>query len=632
MCIGHVDFSGEVDRAVRILDGVVVVLDGTRGIQTQTRAVWKAADRFSLPRVVFLNKFDIDGCSVECCVSSLEQQFGITPLLLQTVLTKQCSGQVEAVIDLPTRTEIRNEGLYNSKVLVQPMKFDSYQYDYMESCRDNLLENLAILDDTFAEVYLEHEKHTPVQSIHQALRRVTLSGKGCPIFVGSALKNYGVHHLLDGIISYLPCPADRKFTSCSLSYDLQHAVASEQHETARKNITKRSCVSKNNNVQLERDNVLLSGFVFKVVTHVPGITPAKSENESLILENDKVKGKYAWLDNRACFVKVYSGEFRKGVAFWNATKGVREVPTKILRAKAGRYIEVEKIQAGDIGAILGLEHTISGDTLHSIHEPCAFQFFSDCNDVTCEPVCFSALQLGNKKEEFALKHALKLLCLQDPSLSYVSDKRSGQILLYGLGELHLEVARDRLRTDHGVDAVLGKVMIDFKEHLVKGGFLEQTHDVLVNDVERNVTISLAVQSKKLPDMCSTDAATWAKWQVNTVTPKVKINKMLDKPIPPHILESVVEVLQDAMKSGPKTGGALIGTHLFIKKIDYPEKTSDTVLRACAVKTFKKLTKTCKPTVVEPLVRLAINVPYSDLGAVSSDLLRARRGQVHTYTN
>jgi elongation factor G len=416
---GHVDFTAEVERSLRVLDGGVVIFDAVAGVEAQSETVWHQADRYKVSRICFINKMDRVGANFERTVSMIEEMLRAKPLLVQLPLGSEDS--FEGVIDLVENKAWR----FETDLKEPPVEVaipDSEQAKCAQA-RQTLIEKLAESDDQILALYLEGTAITP-QDLRQALRRVTLAVKGVPVLCGSALRNKGVRPLLDAIVNYLPSPEDMP--------PVRAIDTRVGGEVARP----------------PRDDAPFSALAFKVVS-------------------DPFVG-------RLVYFRVYSGTVKVGAQVLNSSRGKRERIGRLLRMHANRREEVDVVGAGAIVATLGLKNTFTGDTLCHYSQPVLLEAIR-----FPEPVISVAVEPKTRADQDKLGGALQRLTEEDPTFHVRYDQEAGQTVISGMGELHLEFLVSRLISEFGVEATIGKPNVSYKETItvpveVEGKFIRQS--------------------------------------------------------------------------------------------------------------------------------------------------------------
>jgi elongation factor G len=416
---GHVDFTAEVERSLRVLDGGVVVFDAVAGVEAQSETVWHQADRYNVSRICFINKMDRVGANFERTVSMIEDMLRAKPLVVQLPLGKEDS--FEGVIDL-----VESKAWRFGDDLKEPPVALAIPESEQAKCaqaRQTLIEKLAETDDQILALYLEGAAITP-QDLRQALRRVTLAVKGVPVLCGSALKNKGVRPLLDAIVNYLPSPEDMP--------PVRAIDTRVGGEVARP----------------PKDDAPFSALAFKVVS-------------------DPFVG-------RLVYFRVYSGTVKVGAQVLNSTRGKRERIGRLLRMHANRREEEEEVGAGAIVATLGLKNTFTGDTLCHYSQPVLLEAIR-----FPEPVISVSVEPKTRADQDKLGGALQRLTEEDPTFRVNYDQEAGQTIISGMGELHMEFLVSRLISEFGVEAKIGKPRVSYKETItapveVEGKFIRQS--------------------------------------------------------------------------------------------------------------------------------------------------------------
>ncbi len=416
---GHVDFTAEVERSLRVLDGGVVVFDGVAGVEAQSETVWRQANRYLVPRICFINKMDRVGANFNRTLSMIEQRLKAKPLPVQLPLGS--SEAYQGIIDLVENKAWHFGGESDSEP--QEVAIPESEKKMCAEFRLALIEKLAEHDDRILEAYLEDSNITPVE-IKQALRRVTLANKGVPILCGSALRNKGIQPLLDAILIYLPSPLNMppiRATDTRLGTEVTRPAD---------------------------DEAPFSALAFKVVS-------------------DPFVG-------RLVYFRVYSGRLAVGGQVFNATRGKRERIGRLLLMHANRREEVDEADTGSIVATLGLKNTFTGDTLCDTSEPVLLESIR-----FPEPVLSISIEPKTRADQDKMGEALQKLTEEDPTFKVTYNEETGQTIISGMGELHLEVIVNRLISEFGVHAKVGKPRVAYKETItvpvqVEGKFVRQT--------------------------------------------------------------------------------------------------------------------------------------------------------------
>ncbi len=416
---GHIDFTAEVQRALRVLDGAVVVFDGVNGVEPQSETVWRQANRYNVPRLCFVNKMDRIGADFDAAVETIEQRLGASTACLQIPIGAE--GQFEGVVDLLSRQAIRwtdDEGAHREMAPIPERMIDA-----AEAARSTLIERICETDDELTNLFLEELEPAP-QQLFAALRRATIANRLFPVYCGAALRNIGVQPLLDGVVDFLPSPLDRG------SVQGVHPGTGET-------------------VHLEPDpNHSLAALVFKIA-------------------NDPYMGHLA-------YVRVYSGKIGHGAQLYDVSQDARERASRLVRMYANHREDLRVIRAGDIAAIPGLNKVRTGDTLCAREHPVLLESID-----FPEPVIRAVVEPRRAEDIDGFHDALAKLAEEDPSINVGIDEETGQTIIAGMGELHLEVLLDRLQREHGIQSRMGEPHVTYKETITVPverveGIFEQT--------------------------------------------------------------------------------------------------------------------------------------------------------------
>jgi elongation factor G len=405
---GHIDFTAEVQRSLRVLDGGVVVFDGVAGVEPQSETVWRQADRYGVPRICFVNKLDRVGASLERCVDMIADRLAAKPLVMQ--LPVGIEADFQGVIDLVKMKYYTFEGDKGATVVEHEIP-EGYR-DAAQKAREKLIETVAETDDALLEKYLAGETPT-IDELKQAIRRGTINRSFFPVFCGSALKNKGVQPVLDAVCDYLPSPLD---------IPPQEAIDAKTGEKV---------------VRRADPNEPFTALVFKVITDPAGM-------------------------GKLSFFRVYSGRVAQGDTVLNATKGKTERMARLYQMHANKREPVTEVTAGNIGASQGLKEAITGDTLCDPNAPVLLEAIS-----FPQPVVKLAIEPKTIADQDRLSKALKALSEEDPTLHVSTDEETGQTTLAGMGELHLEVIVDRMKREYNVDVRVGRPMVAYRETITR---------------------------------------------------------------------------------------------------------------------------------------------------------------------
>lgn len=401
---GHVDFTVEVERSLRVLDGGVVVFDGKEGVEPQSETVWRQADKYNVPRVCFINKIDKEGADFEFAIGSIWDRLSPNAVAVQYPIG--VSGEHEGVVDLITQKALYFEGDLGEKVVEKEIPEELKEK--VVEWREKMIEKVAEVDDALTEKFLEG-KDIAEEEIKKTIRKGTIEGTLIPVFTGSALKNKGVQPVLDAVVDYLPSPTE---VPAVKGFD-----------------------PKDKEKELERkagDDEPFAGLAFKVAT-------------------DPFVGQLT-------FFRVYSGALKAGSYVYNSSKGKKERIGRILRMHSNHREEVEELQAGDIGALVGMKYTGTGDTLCDEDDQIILE-----NIEFPEPVISVAIEPKTKVDQEKMAIALKKLAEEDPTFKVRNDEDTGQTLISGMGELHLDILVERMKREFKVEANVGKPQVAYRE-------------------------------------------------------------------------------------------------------------------------------------------------------------------------
>ncbi len=550
---GHVDFTMEVERSLRVLDGAVCVFCAVGGVQPQSETVWRQANRYNVPRLAFVNKMDRMGADFARVVAELRAKLHAPACPLELPIGKEET--FKGVVDLVgMKAVIYDEATEGKTFSVGDIPAELK--DEAEIARAELVEKVADLDDGVMEAFLERGDLTNEELV-PAIRRQTLAGRLVPVFCGTSLRDKGVQPLLDAVCCYLPSPDDRPPVEAT---DLKSGerVTREQ-----------------------KDSELLTSLVFKIAT-------------------DPYVGKLF-------FVRVYGGVLKKGTNAYNPRTRKRERIMKIVRLFADDQIEVDELRAGDIGAIVGLKEVTTGDTLCAEMRPCYLERI-----VAPQPVMFMAIEPKSSADKERLVESMKALAAEDPTCQFREDEETGQTILSGMGELHLEILVDRLKREFKCAANVGKPMVSYCETVTAPAVRSFMFDRELGG--RRHAVELKIEARPLPRGEGRKVAL-ARDFVGLVADK-------------RLQECVTQGLNDGIATGvlaryPMTDIAV--TCLSATIVD-PEISDEVAFRSAAMMGFREAAEAAAPEFLEPIMRLEITTPPESVGEVLGDL-NARRGSV-----
>ena len=553
---GHVDFTVEVERSLRVLDGAVAVFDGVAGVEPQSETVWRQADKYKVPRICFVNKLDRTGASFERCVSMIKDRLRAKPLVLQIPIGAEAD--FVGVVDL-----------IQMKALVWPgetKKGEDYLVEEIpanlkeaaDTARHELLETLADVDDQVMEKYLEGQELSE-QEIIAAIRRATLADKATPVLTGSAFKNKGVQPMLDAVVRYLPSPLD-------VEAIVGTKMGDSSVEIARK----------------PSDSEPFSALAFKIMS-------------------DPHLGKLT-------FVRIYSGTLTAGTAVLNSTKDRKERIGKIYQMHANKREERDTAGAGMIIAVMGLKDTTTGDTLCDSDNPVILESME-----FPDPVIHVAIEPKTKGDQEKLGTAIQRLAEEDPTFHVRTDEETGQTIIGGMGELHLEILVDRMKREFKVEANVGKPQVAYRETLRKAvDRYDYTHKKQTGGSGQFAKVQIAIEPLAVGEVPSGYEF---------------VNKVTGGRIPKEYIPAVDEGAQEAMQTGPLAGYPLTDVRVTLLDGAYHDvDSSELAFKIAGIAAFKEAAKLASPALLEPMMSVEVVTPEDFMGEVIGDL-NSRRGQI-----
>jgi len=546
---GHVDFTVEVERSLRVLDGGVVVFDGVQGVEPQSETVWRQADKYRVPRICFINKLDRIGANYVRAIEMIRERLRAQPAAIQWPIGLE--SEFRGIIDLiEFRAKIYHDDLGQH---IEDTEVPPEYVEVAQEWRHKLIEQIVETDEELMLRYLEGEEPTP-EELRRALRAATIRGQLYPVLCGSALKNKGVQLLLDAIVDYLPSPLDIP------SVKGTHPVTGEE-------LTREA-----------DDEAPFAALAFKI-------------------QSDPHVG-------RLTYVRVYSGRLHSSSYVYNSTKGERERISRLLRMHANHREEVEWIGAGDICAVIGLKKTFTGDTLCDADHPILLEPIQ-----FPEPVISVAVEPKTRADQDKLAIALQRLAEEDPTFQVRTDPESGQTIISGMGELHLEVIVDRMQREFKVAANIGRPQVAYKETItrpvrVEGRFVRQTGG-------RGQYGHVWLELEPLP---RGSGFVFADRIVGGVVPK-------------EYIPAVEAGIREAMQSGGVSGYPVIDLKAVLVDGSYHEvDSSEMAFKIAASMALKEGVRRGNPVILEPIMRVEVVVPEEFTGDVIGDL-NARRGRI-----
>ncbi|WP_238164272.1 elongation factor G [Kribbella pittospori] len=556
---GHVDFTVEVERSLRVLDGAVAVFDGVAGVEPQSETVWRQADRYGVPRICFVNKLDRTGAEFMRCVDMIVDRLAAVPLVLQLPIGAE--SDFIGVVDLIGMRALtwRGETKMGEDYTVE--EIPASHTEIAAEWRDKLIETLAEADDDIMEMYLEGEAPTEEQIV-AGIRRATIASKLTPVLTGTAFKNKGVQPLLDAINAFLPSPLD--------------VPAIEGHD-----------VKDSDQVVLRKpdDNEPFSALAFKIAA-------------------DPHLGKLT-------FIRVYSGKLETGTQVLNPTKGRKERIGKIYRMHANKREEIASIGAGHIVAVMGLKDTTTGETLADPAKPVVLESMQ-----FPAPVISVAIEPKSKGDQEKLGVAIQRLAEEDPTFQVRTDEDTGQTIIAGMGELHLEVLVDRMKREFRVEANVGKPQVAYRETIKKKvEKVDYTHKKQTGGSGQFARVIINIEPT------SVEAGGEGGYEF--------VNSVTGGRIPREYIPSVDEGAQEAMEFGVLAGYPMVDVKVTLTDGAYHDvDSSELAFKIAGSMAFKDAARRATPVILEPMFSVEVTTPEDYMGEVIGDL-NSRRGQIQS---
>lgn len=547
---GHVDFTVEVERSLRVLDGAIVILCGVGGVEAQSETVWRQADRYKVPRIVYINKMDRIGVNPEKAIEEMKETFSVRPLVIQIPLGRE--ENFRGVIDLVEMKEVDwGDDLLGTKFEVRDISDEHKKEVQMK--RNEMLERLSDVDDVLMEKYLDESEISP-EEIKKAIRKGTISLQFVPILYGASFKNKGVHPLLDAITNYLPSPLDIPPVKGHhpRTFDVETRKASDEEP--------------------------FSALVFKIM-------------------NDPFVGTLS-------FFRVYSGKAKVGSTIYNSTKGEEERISRLLEMHSNKRKEIKEVHAGDIAALGSMKNFSTGDTLCMRNHPIVLEPIK-----FPEPVVSALIEPKSRTEHSKLAGALEKLTKEDPTFKVVQDSMTGQTLVCGMGELHLEVLIDRMAREFGVLANLRKPQVAYKETITsssegEGRYIRQTGGrgqyghckIMIEPLKRGKGFEFV--------------------------DRIKAGR-----IPKEFVPSIKKGIKEAIEIGILAGFPVTDVKATVVDGSYHEVDSTSIaFKIAGSLAFKDAASRANPVLLEPVMSLVVISPNKYLGDIVGDI-KSRRGRI-----
>ncbi|GGK81953.1 elongation factor G [Ornithinimicrobium pekingense] len=552
---GHVDFTVEVERNLRVLDGAVAVFDGKEGVEPQSETVWRQADKYGVPRMCFINKMDKMGADFYFSVQTMVDRLGATPLVMQLPIGSESDfvGMVDLVtmkaLVWPKETALGED--YETVEIPADLQEKAEEY------RNTLVEKVAESDEELLEKYLGGEELTE-EEIHAGVRALTLAGEVNPVFCGTAFKNKGVQPLLDAVVAYLPSPLDLPPTE-------GHKPGDEE-----------TVITRSPDAQEP-----FAALAFKIATHP--------------------------FFGTLTYIRVYSGEITAGQPVMNATKGRKERLGKLFQMHANKENPVEKVSAGHIYAVIGLKDTTTGDTLCDMSEQIILESMT-----FPEPVIHVAIEPKTKGDQEKLGTAIQKLAQEDPTFTVRLDEETGQTVIGGMGELHLDILVDRMKREFKVEANVGAPQVAYRETLRrKVEKFDYTHKKQTGGSGQFAKIQISLEPM---DTAEGELYTFE----NVVT---------GGRVPKEYIPSVDQGIQDAMNLGILAGYPVVGVKATLLDGAYHDvDSSEMAFKIAGSMAFKEAARKADPALLEPMMAVEVRTPEDYMGDVIGDL-NSRRGQI-----
>jgi elongation factor G len=600
---GHVDFTVEVERSLRVLDGAVAVFDAVAGVQPQSETVWRQADKYRVPRIAFINKMDRIGADFEHSINSMRQRLAAHPVPITYPIGREDNfvGIIDFIEEraivwkdetlgaeyeiLPLEKLWDAEYLKTRPALEIAVKATALSPEFYKGHRDKVVEFIAEHDDAILTKYLEQHKLEPAE-LRASLRRSTIALKLVPVIAGSAFKNKGVQSLLDAVIDYLPSPMDvppvEGTTADGLEPELRRAS----------------------------DDQPFAALAFKIMT-------------------DPYVG-------HVTYIRVYSGVLKTGQSVFNSTRKTRERMGRLLRMHANKREEIDSIEAGDIAACVGLKNVTTGDTLCSEEKPIILE-----NIDFPTPVISVAIEPKTKADQEKMGTALGKLAQEDPTFRVHTDQDTGQTLISGMGELHLEIIVDRMMREFSVQANVGRPQVAYRETILKvangeGKYIRQTggrgqyghaklsvHPLPNNGHEDMHELSV----DEIDALAKSVAGKGGKWHFDKEHRLLFVDKVIGGSIPREFIAPIEDGVREAMETGVLAGYEMVDVAVVLEDGSYHDvDSSEMAFKIAGSMAFKDACKKANPKLLEPIMRVEVVVPEDYMGPVIADL-NSRRGQL-----
>ena len=600
---GHVDFTVEVERSLRVLDGAVAIFDAVAGVQPQSEAVWRQADKYRVPRIAFINKMDRLGADFDHSIRSMRQRLSAHPVPVQYPIGKEDSfiGVIDfieeraiiwkdetlgAEYETITLDQLWDPAFQNSRPeIANAIKVSALSPEFYKEHRDKVVEYVAEHDDAVLTKYLEQHKLEPAE-LRESIRRSTMALKLVPVLAGAAFKNKGIQPLLDAIVDYLPSPLDVPPVE-GVDIDGDEPV-----------------------LRRASDDQPFAALAFKIAT-------------------DPYVG-------HLTYVRVYSGVLQTGMSVYNSTRKTRERMGRLLRMHANKREEIDSIEAGDIAACVGLKNVTTGDTLCDEDKPVILE-----NIDFPAPVISVAIEPKTKADQEKMGVALGKLAQEDPTFRVHTDEDTGQTLISGMGELHLEIIVDRMMREFNVQANVGRPQVAYRETITKsaeaeGKYIKQTggrgqygHAVLsVHPLPNSGHEDMhEMSTDEIDELAKKVVGKGGKWRFDKEHRLLFIDKVVGGAIPKEFIPPIENGVREAMETGVLAGYEMVDMAVAVIDGSYHDvDSSEMAFKIAGSMAFKEACRRAHPKLLEPIMRLEVVVPEEYLSQVYGDL-NSRRGAV-----
>lgn len=554
---GHVDFTAEVERSLRVLDGGVTVFDGVAGVEPQSETVWHQADKYRVPRICFINKMDRMGASFNNSFNSILER--LTPHVVAVQIPVGLEENFEGVVDLMKMKAFYFSGEHGENI--EEKEIPESVKEEAETRRHLLVEKIAEKDEGLTEKYLNGEE-IDENDLRRVLRRATIANELVPVFCGSALKNKGVQLVLDGVIDYLPSPLDVNEAKPIKGTDPKNGQEI---------------------IRQPSENESFTALAFKVAT-------------------DPFVGNLTYF-------RIYSGVLKKSSYILNATKNSQERVGRIVRMHANHREDVEEMYAGDLGAIVGLKNTTTGDTLCDLEKSIILEKI-----VFPEPVINLRIEPKTKVDQERLGMSLKRLSDEDPTFRVTGNSETGETIIWGMGELHLEILVDRMKREFGVEATVGRPQVSYKE---------------------TITASAEAEGKYIRQSGGRGQYGHVKIKVNSLERGkgfVFLNEIRGGVIPQEFISAVEKGIREALDRGVVAGYPLVDMEVALFDGSYHEvDSSEAAFKIAGSLALQEAARNAKPVVLEPVMKVQVVVSADFLGDVTGDL-SSKRGHIGSLSD